>query len=336
MNIAQRGTSTASITSSGYYTVDRFSFAPISIGTWTMSQDTDVPTGQGFAKSLKLQCTTADAAPASTDFLLLSQALEGQNLQHLKKGTANAESLTVSFWVKAYATGTYVVELADIDNSRSISKSFTIDAAGTWEKKTITYAGDTTGTLDNDNGGSLYLYFWLGAGTDFTSGTLATSWESTTNANRAVGISNLAASTSDYINITGLQLEVNDSASDFEFVPYDMELARCQRYYYKLVSGTQQAFAVGVNVTTALAGAYIKFPTSMRSTPSGDFASGTDYYQFERGGGSDPFNSFIINRANTEGCYIYNGSEISGTAGQAGWMYTKDNSAAYIGFTSEL
>jgi hypothetical protein len=101
MSIAQRSTSVASITTDGYYTVDRFLTVISSLGTWTQSQSTDVPTGQGFATSLKLDCTTADASPAAGDILRLLQRFEGQNLQYLKKGTANAESLTASFWVKS-------------------------------------------------------------------------------------------------------------------------------------------------------------------------------------------------------------------------------------------
>jgi hypothetical protein len=159
MSIAQRGTSESGITSGGYHTVDRFQFIPNNMGTFTMSQDTDVPTGQGFAFSTKLDCTTADASPAAGDYIAFYSRFEGQNLQYLKKGTSNAESLTLSFWVKSAKTGTYIVELVDDDNSRGISKSYTIDTANTWEKKTITYAGDTTGTLDNDNNSSFRTWF---------------------------------------------------------------------------------------------------------------------------------------------------------------------------------
>jgi hypothetical protein len=147
MSIAQRGTSTASITGSGYYTVDRFQLGVITLGTWTNSQSTDVPTGQGFATSSKLDCTTADASPAANAFFQFRQKLEGQNLQYLKKGTANAVSLTASFWVKSTKTGTFIVEIQDVDNNRGISKSYTVDVTDTWEKKTITFEGDTTGTI---------------------------------------------------------------------------------------------------------------------------------------------------------------------------------------------
>ena len=196
MSIAQRGTSATGITSSGYRTVDRFNTPISSAGTWTISQSTDVPTGQGFANSFKMDCTTADASLSAADAVRFQQLFEGQNLQYLKKGTSNAESLTLSFWVKSNKTGTYAIYLYDQDNARSISKTYTISSANTWEKKTITFAGDTTGTLDNDNALSLQLNFVLGAGTNWTSGTLNTSWNSWTQANSAVGQVNLADSTS--------------------------------------------------------------------------------------------------------------------------------------------
>jgi hypothetical protein len=151
MSIAQRGTSASSITSSGYNTCDRWKADITSQGTWTQSQSTDVPSGQGFAKSLKMDCTTADASPASSDRVMIRQFVEGQNVQYLKKGTSNAESLTCSFWVKSNKTGTYILEIFDLDNNRHINKSYTIDSASTWEKKIITFDGDTTGAFDNDN-----------------------------------------------------------------------------------------------------------------------------------------------------------------------------------------
>jgi len=232
MSIAQRSTSVSSITSSSYNTVDRFRTTISTAGTWTQSQSTDVPTGQGFAKSLKMDCTTADGSLAAGDRLFIEQQVEGQNLQYLKKGTSSAESTTMSFWVKSNKTGTYICVLED-DNSRSISKSYTISSADTWEKKTITFAGDTSGALDNDNTSGFRVEFWLAAGSTYSSGTLATDWGSTTNANIAVGQVNLADSTSNEWYITGVQLEAGTSASDFEFLPVDVNLQRCQRYYEK-------------------------------------------------------------------------------------------------------
>jgi len=273
MSIAQRGTSTASITSTGYYTCDRWNTG-ISVGTFTQTQSTDVPTGQGFASSLKMECTGAET-PAAADQLFIGQRIEGQNLQYLKKGTANAESLTASFWVKSNKTGTYILELFDNDNLRSINKSYTIDTANTWEKKEITFAGDTTGAFDNNNDLSLYVSWWLGAGTDYTSGTLNTSWNPNTKANRAVGQVNLADSTSNDWYVTGVQLEAGTTASDFEFLPVDVNLQRCNRYYQDYTEGNTIIRGYGYNVTSGMDTPFT-FKTPMRAAPTMTEVSGTD------------------------------------------------------------
>jgi hypothetical protein len=268
MSIAQRGTSTAGITSNGYYSLDRFQNILSSLGTWTQSQSTDVPSGQGFATSLKMDCTTADASPASTSFNYVTQIIESQNLQYIKKGTASAESLTCSFWVKSNKTGTYIVGLQEFQNTRYIANSYTINSADTWEKKTITFAGDTTGTLANNNSASLYLQFYLGVGSNYSSGTLQTSWGSTVNANRAVGQVNLADDTANEWYITGVQLEAGTTASDFEFLPVDVNLARCERYY-QFIGGTDEgSFAVGISSSITQACVQINFKTTMRTSPS--------------------------------------------------------------------
>jgi len=233
MQIAQRATSVASITVGGYHTVDRWNFGGDSLGTWTMSVENDAPTGSGFRKSAKVLCTTADASPAAGDYIVFLQRFEGQNLQQIFKGTSSAKELTLSFWVKANVTGTYIAELSDIDNTRTVSKSYTVSASATWEKKTITFPADTTGAFDNDNALSLQLNFWLGAGSTFTGGSpLQTSWGTTTNT-RVTGQTNLASATNNYWQITGVQLEVGSTATEFEFLPAQVELALCQRYYEK-------------------------------------------------------------------------------------------------------
>ena len=233
MQVAQRGTSTASITTSGYYTADRFAIEIATLGTWTQTVENDAPTGSGFRKSLKMNCTTADASPAAGDLLVVAHRIEGQNLQQFLKGTASAKQFVFSFWVKGTTTGTYICELEDADNSRSVSVSYAINAANTWEKKTITFPADTTGAFDNDNAKSLTINFWLGAGSTYTSGTLATTWGSITSANRAVGVTNLAGATNRSWQITGVQLEAGSVATPFEFEDYGTTLAKCQRYYQK-------------------------------------------------------------------------------------------------------
>ena len=253
MSIAQRGTSESGITSSGYHTVDRWRTALVTGGTWTQTQETDVPTGQGFAKSMKLDCTTANGSLSASSLLIFRTLIEGQNLQYLKKGTSSAESLTLSFWVKSNKTGTYTASIYDNDNSRQIAKSYTIDASDTWEKKTITYAGDTIGAFDNDNNKSLYVDFYLVAGSNYTSGTLATAWESYSSVNSAVGQVNLADSTANEWYITGVQLEAGQTASEFEFLPSGIMKNLCNRYYQLIAAGSNHhlgASAQNIDVST--------------------------------------------------------------------------------------
>jgi len=240
MQIAQRGTSATGIGNgdNSCHTVDRFSFYEegATSGEFTMTQDTDVPTGQGFAKSVKLDCTTADGSLAAAEVAALEYKMEGQDLQYIKKGTSSAQQLTLSFWVKTNKTGTYVVNFYDNDNDRQTSQNYTVSSADTWEKKTITFAADTSGTLTNDNTLALAMYFILGAGTDYTSGSAATSWETFTgNADNWCGgqTVNILDNTANYINITGVQLEAGSVATDFEVETFGQNLQRCQRYYEK-------------------------------------------------------------------------------------------------------
>ena len=339
MSIAQRATSASSLTSSGYHTVDRYQTSITNIGTWTQSQSTTVPTGQGFATSLKMDCTTADASPAADDALLIKQKIEGQNLQYLKKGTSSAESLTLSFWVRSNKTGTYITRLQDADNSRNISQSYTISSANTWEKKTLTFAGDTTGAFNNDNGSSLELNFWLGAGSTYTSGTLNTSWNSITDANIAVGQVNLSDSTSNEWYITGVQLEAGTTASEFEFLPFDVNRERCYRYYRTLVplNTENTGFSMGFYTANNNGRFAMHLENPMRTTPTLDIVTGTDYFKiFTAGGGDDELNSFSIMANSTERFVIANNtSQASGTGGQAGYVQSSSNSA-YLGLEAEL
>jgi hypothetical protein len=234
MQVAQRGTSVASSSGSVVRCVDRYRCFTRGAGAATFSQTSTVPTGQGFANSLRVDVTTVDSSLDSNDYYFIDQKIEGQDLQQLAKGTSNAKSVTASFWVRATKTGTYILGLFDDDNDRHISKTYNISSADTWEYKTITFEGDTTGVLDNDNNASSTLRWFLGAGTSYTSGTLATSWTTGVAANQAVGQVNFFDSTSNDFYITGIQLEVGDTATPFEHRSYGEELLLCQRYYESL------------------------------------------------------------------------------------------------------
>lgn len=282
MQVAQRSTSTASVTGPGYHACDRwYIFGSSSFGTYTVSQSSTAP--NGFANSLKLDCTVADASPSAGDHFGVQQKFEGQNLQQLKKGTSDAVSVTVSFWVRSSKTGTYTLELDDRDNTRSFSKTYTINAADTWEHKSVTFAGDTTGALDDDNANSFHLAWWLMAGSNFTSGTFNTGWGARTNANRISSSNvNLSDSTSNDWYLTGVQLEVGDKVTPFEHKSYADYEWDCQRYYHmvKEGSGTYMQFCTGRAWGTGGANGPYKFPRVMRASPTMTAGGAASDYDF--------------------------------------------------------
>ena len=240
MSIAQRGTTAGNLANSntGYYSVDRFAWAENGDDATirqSFNQTTDVPTGQGFSKSLKVTTTTASGSPVANDYHRILHKIEAQNLQQLKFGTSNAEALTLSFWVKCSKTGNGVIFIYQDDSNQGVGGlTYTINSADTWEKKTISIPANTTNGITNDNGNGLQLEFIFNAGSNFTGGSPTGNWETFSNSIRAVGQTFTINDTLNaYYATTGVQLEVGTSASDFEFLPYDVNLQRCQRYYEK-------------------------------------------------------------------------------------------------------
>ena len=232
MNVAQRSTSETGLGSSGgYFVCDRWNMASGNTdGRLTMSQDSSVPTGEGFANSLKLDCTTADTSIAAAENLVIQQKFEGQNLQSFAKGTSGAKPFAVSFYVKGNGNATYMCELRDRDNDRHNTQQFAVTSS--WNRIELTFSADTTGAFDDDNASSLELRFWLHAGSDFSGGSYtANTWASTTNANRAAGISSFFSSTDNTFFITGVQLEVGQNPTEFEHEPFAVTLEKCQRYF---------------------------------------------------------------------------------------------------------
>jgi hypothetical protein len=333
MQVAQRGTSTASITGNGYYTADRWQAFLTTLGTWTQSVENDAPTGSGFRKSLKMLCTTADASPAAGDVLTINQRFEGQNLQQFLKGTSSAKQFAVSFWVKSNVTGTYILELLDIDNSRQVSASYTVAVSGTWEKKTIVFPADTTGAFDNDNGQSFQVIFRLGAGSTYTSGTLNTTWASITEANRAVGQVNVAAAINNYWQVTGVQLEVGSVATPFEFEQISQTLAKCLRYAFNFgVASGKMGFPAVCRSTTA-ADALVIFPVEMRTNPSAPAStSGNSFGVFTT---TDTFADFSGNiyDANPKSI-VARFTTVGATAGAAAFVLS--NTTTPLIFSAEL
>ena len=333
MKVAQRGTVTGA--TSGDYGPDRFVLVETGALVATLSQDTDVPTGQGFANSMKIDVTTADSSLAAGDLAFIGQRFEGQDLQQLKKGTSSAESVTLSFWVKTTITGTYIIQLYDNDNSRHISKSYTVSSANTWEYKTLTFAGDTTGALDDDNAYSLQIYWWLAAGSNYTDGTLTTSWAAWNDGNAAVGQVNAVNSASNNIYITGVQMEIGATATDFEHRTFGDELALCQRYYFRETAGTTFAgFAIAVvEAVTYSSGMMRGLPVPMRSLPT---CNVSNCRMFD--GGAAPAITSLGNNWSSKTTWGVSviGSAGGMTVGRACMLTANNNILAYIEATAEL
>jgi len=281
MRVAQRGTSVDSSSGSVVRCVDRYRCFARGAGAATFTQSTTVPTGEGFANSLKVDVTTVDSSLTSNDLYIIDQRIEAQNLQQLAKGTSTAKLVTASFWVRSTKTGTYVLELFDDDNSRHISKTYTISSADTWEHKTITFEGDTTGALNNDTGIGFDLRWFLGAGPSYTSGTLATSWQADDTEDRAVGQVNFFDSTSNNYYLTGVQLEIGEVATPFEHRSFADDLALCQRYFCKtfptatapVQNGGNNGSLIAVASGTATApnrafSVAFNYPVEMRASPT--------------------------------------------------------------------
>tara|TARA_R100000234_G_scaffold62660_1_gene38084 strand:- start:1680 stop:2777 length:1098 start_codon:yes stop_codon:yes gene_type:complete len=331
MTLAQRGTSVTGITGSGYQTLDRFKTSGSAGGTWTMAQTAITDLAQ-FAQSLKMDVTTAKSSPDSGSSFRIQTLLEGQDLQRFAKGTSSAKEYSLSFYVKGTTTGTYIVEFYDADNTRHVSKAYTIDAANTWEYKTLLFPADTTGAFDNDNANSLIISWYLMAGSDLTSGTLQQTWGAASNTTRASGQVNLAASTSNDWQITGVQLEVGSEATPFEHRSFGDELHRCQRYFEVIVSGDSREIGGGNYYSSSSIHCPTIFETSKRTNSySVTVTGGTNYFRVYRNGTSDDFDGFTgSTRANINRCLLYASSGVSGTAGHGLELLTNNASAKVV------
>ena len=264
MQVAQRGTSFTGVGgTNAVYTVDRFNMQNNgTAGRVTVTQEsvTDLP---GFANALKLDVTTADTSIAAAEYFGIQTRLEGNSLQQLQKGTSSAKAVTLSFYAKGTAK-TYVAELED-NNSRVNGQKFTVSTS--WQKFTLTYTGDTSGVIADDNAAGLNLHFWLHGGSNFTSGTFTSNtWASTVQANRMPGVGSIFSSTDNELFITGVQMELGEQATPFEHRSFADEMICCQRYYQEVASGSTYFAGNGLGTTNIIVG--IPLATSMRATPS--------------------------------------------------------------------
>ena len=268
MDVYQRGTATLTGNTGGY-ALDRWQFYQYGGGHATITQDTEVPTGEGFLNSLKIDVTQVEGSMSAGDLYILRQRVEGQNCQRIRKGTSSAKKLTLQFWVRSPKTGTHTVQIYDENNTRHVSGAYTISSADTWQYVTHTFAADTTGAFADDNEPALQLQFWLGSGSTYAGGSsLGTTWGTTAN-ERAVGQVNCMDNTSNNFYITGIQLECGEVATPFEHISFMENLQKCYRYHKSMdVGASTRMHATALADTTTRARFVIHHNPEMRTTPT--------------------------------------------------------------------
>jgi len=241
------------------YSVDRWGYWATQASKFTLQQSSTAPAG--FTTSLKITSSSAYTV-LSTDYFTIGQNIEGFNVADFGYGAAGAATVTISFWVQSSLTGTFGGALSNGSTNRSYAFSYTISAANTWEQKTITVAGDTTGTWNKTNSTGLILTLGLGVGSSATgaTGSWAGAWYAS--ANSAVNVVSTNGAT---FYITGVQLEKGSTATSFDYRPYGTELALCQRYYWTLNGRVIYLASYGA---ASLYITNVYFPVAMRATPT--------------------------------------------------------------------
>tara|TARA_B100000900_G_scaffold399512_2_gene402114 strand:+ start:347 stop:1450 length:1104 start_codon:yes stop_codon:yes gene_type:complete len=331
MKVAQRGTSSTGLHDSGYYTVDRYSliFGNEDELRVTMTQNS-VTDLAGFANSLKVQTTTAESAIAADESYYIINRYEGQDFQQLKYGTSNALSTTLSFYVKSSVTGTFAVAIYQTDGNDIIGSTYTINSADTWERKTITFAGNTLAAIVDDNTNAIMIDWFLAAGSNFTS-VNNTSWGGYETGKLAYGhgTNAVATTTNATWEITGVQWELGEQATPFEHRSFGDELARCQRYYAERKNTTGNSKYYGKTLqaynTSSIYGVLADYPVPMRATPtvsqSGDFGA------YTASSGNNGMATTIGNLSASSHAWLTGGWSGNGnlTAGHAAVMYALSN-----------
>ena len=338
MQIAQRSTSVTSITSAGYYTVDRWRTDLSSLGTYTQTQEADAPAG--FKHSLKMDCTTADASPAAGDYFYLRYSFEGQDLQHLAYGTSSAVPMTISFYVKSNKTGNATLNIQQRDNSdRQLALQYTISTAATWEKKTLAIPGDTSGLLNDDSGSALEFQFWLNSGSNYTGGSHQTTWAAEDNTDRNASNLGIGGSTDDYFQITGVQIEQGEAATSFEHRSFGDELARCERYFEFISTegNTRGVLGPGYCESGSTAAGYILYKTKKRAAPTITRSSTVGDFNFLNTGSSAALSALTFDAITTNGGRFSATSSASGfNDGGGGFLTALNANTCTISIDAEL
>ena len=327
----RNGGSSVTPTASGTYTLDRWR-ANISVSSkFSVQQSTEAPANH--TNSLLVTSLAATTVSASNQYFIGTR-LEGYNIAHLKFGTADAQSITLSFWVRSSLTGTFGAGVFNSAANRCYPISYTISSANTWEQKTVTIEGDTSGTWLTNNGVGLQLIFSLGIGSTFQ-GT-AGAWTSSAHLTASSTV-NLVETNGATLYITGVQLEVGSVATPFEHRSYGDELALCYRYYYQWNTGEQfNAIAVGMAEQVNELRWAISFPTEMRSKPTQSLSAAGDFTAWDASHSSTLNTRLAYNAGKNTAFIRYNGTTSGFTTGRALVLYAASNATAAMKFDAEL
>lgn len=329
MEITQRGTSFAAV-ANGAYTLDRWRVDYVTSAVATITQQADAPADNEFQYSLRVAITTADTSIAAGDFFTIRQRIEGFNARDFI-----GRPFTLIFRVRSSKTGTHCVVLQNSGADRSYVAEFTVSAANTWESKSITVPAGliTAGTWDWTNGTGLQAIFTLAAGTTFH--TTAGAWQTGNFLSTAAQVNCLDSNTNIFA-VTGVDIKVGAMATDFEHRPIGVELALCQRYYYRQPASTSRS-GVGQSPSTTQARVNIPFPVVMRAKPASVEQSGTaaDYTIISGTGSIVSCSAVPVFDSADElaGMVIYTTAG-SLTAGQA--VFGRNVGTAYLGWSAEL
>ena len=324
---------------SSIYTLDRWRFAvgsSFDTDSAKIYQTTTAPSQHGFTKSLNVDIGNT-ATPSDSENALIQQSIEAQDLQHLSYGTSSAKTMTLSFWVYSNKTGTYCVQIQQDDASKYVLFEYTISASNTWEKKTITIAGNTANSINNDHGIGLKIDWHLCSGSsDHVSAT--STWTSDSSFLTTSNQVNLWDNANNYWYLTGCQLEVGDTATEFEHRSHGEELALCQRYYYKIIGNDNDMAGLGFAVSSNENYFWIELPVPMRDYPTYS-GSATAARFFSANNGQD-FNlsslsiSSPTTHANPTKVMLY--VTAAGTSGGYGGALHIQNQEGFLEFSSEL
>jgi hypothetical protein len=340
MRIDQRnaGAVFSSISDGGTYTLDRWQAYSSPVNKFTVQQDAGAVTPPvGFNDYLGVTSTSAYSS-TTNDYFGIDQIIEGFNIADFGYGTANAKTVTLSFWVRSSLTGTFSGALRNGGaNDYSNVFTYTINAANTWEQKSITLAGPTTGSWNTTNGQGLWVWFDLGTGTGQQTSTVNT-WQNANNL-RATGSQSIVGTNGATFYITGVQLEVGTVATSFDFRSYGTELELCQRYCQVIAKGNEQAIPANWSFSSSTdLQADLKLSPTMRATPS-LIQTATSYRV--NSAGLNQTATTTISYSSTESTRNSARMSVGGfsgaSAGQGAILRIYNSgSGTYIGFSAEL